>query len=732
MSLINPSDTLERQNEKLLHITQALMRRVEQNTDESGLAYAQFERAALLEAQVQERTRDLERTLDLLQESNARLEDANTATEMARSNLTEAIETINEGFALFDQDDRLVLSNSRFCRDLLDIEPQLVAGLTFSDYVALISTSRFLALPDDMAPELWAERRMAHHRDNHVIFNVRLIWDRWLQVSEHRTARGGTVILQTDVTDIIRLERLERDKLRDRQAQMFRATLDHLNQGVCIFDKDRNLIGWNKKMDTLLDLPPKQSVLGLKFSVLLGRLVEELEFDPGFSAEHLGRWSERVGGRKPIAFEITRGSVQTLSVFAQEMPDRGFVISFTDVTSEREAARTLFEMNELLERRVDERTRELGVALAEAERANASKSRFVAAASHDLLQPLSAAKLFVSSLADQLTEPDLNGVIDKTETALASVESIIEALLDISKLDSGKAAFSIQPVQLSAILGPLRDELTPVANTKGIDLRIVDSQLSVRSDPGYLRRIIQNLITNAIRYTDTGKVVAGVRRNGGSARIEIWDTGQGIDPADQAAIFQEFKRLDTAGADQGLGLGLAIVDRACNMLDHPLCLWSSPGKGSCFSLNVALNPDQRALATQTAAPLPASELRHLGQVILLVENDMQLARAMVMMIEGWGAEVLHAQDAQEALMLLSDIDLIPDAMLLDYQLGTDMSGIDLCQKIFKKYSAVPTAIVSADRTKELRKTCAQMGVDIIAKPIDKHRLSTFLRRAVSV
>ena len=245
--LVNPADSIERQNEKLLQIAQSLMRRVEQKNEQSGLAYQQFERAALLETQVRERTRELERTLDLLQDSNARLEVANFETETARSNLTEAIETINEGFALFDTDDQLVLSNSRFCRDLVDVEEQLVAGLSFSDYVSLISSSRFLALPDNTAPSDWAMQRMQRHGDEHVVFNVQLQWDRWLQVSEHRTTRGGTVILQTDVTEIIRMERQERDKMRDQQATMLQATLDHLNQGVCIFDHNQILVGWNKE-----------------------------------------------------------------------------------------------------------------------------------------------------------------------------------------------------------------------------------------------------------------------------------------------------------------------------------------------------------------------------------------------------------------------------------------------------------------------------------------------------
>ena len=182
MSLINPLDSIERQNEKLLLISKVLMRRVEQKNEQSGLAYAQFERAALLEMQVKERTIDLERTLDLLQESNAQLEEANRETETARTNLGEAIETINEGFALFDSNDLLVLFNSRFCRDMKDVEMRLVEGLPFNDYVDLVSRSSSLALPPDVTPAQWANRRTERHRIE--IAGSTVMMSRGIEISE--------------------------------------------------------------------------------------------------------------------------------------------------------------------------------------------------------------------------------------------------------------------------------------------------------------------------------------------------------------------------------------------------------------------------------------------------------------------------------------------------------------------------------------------------------------------
>lgn len=652
MPLINPEDTLERQNEKLLTIAQSLMRRVEQKTDQSGLAYQQFERSALLESEVRERTHDLERALDLLQESNARLEIANDETERARSNLTEAIETINEGFALFEADEGLVLSNNRFCRDFIDIEGQLVPGLPFEDYISLISGSGYIALPDGQSPAQWAAQRLTKHGDDHAVFNVGLKWDRWLQVSEHRTSRGGTVILQTDVTTIIRRERRARDKMRDLQAEMLQATLDHLNQGVCIFDKDQALVGWNSRMDGLLTVTPDQVALGTTFDVLLSRIQGQLSFDGAFSVNDLRLWANRERPRKPIAFEVARGQSQTLSVFAQEMPDRGFVISFTDVTSERAAARTLSDMNELLERRVQDRTRELGVALATAERANASKSRFVAAASHDLLQPLSAAKLFVSSLAETITTEEAQDVMQKTEMALNSVEQFISALLDISKLDAEKAVFDIQSIKLSQIFEPLRNEMTPLAQGKGIDLRVIDSSATVLSDPGYLRRIVQNLLSNAIRYTSEGKILVGVRRVAGALRLEVWDTGIGIAQSDQATIFKEFERLSPTRADLGLGLGLAIVERACKGLGHTISVCSTPGKGSCFSVEIPVEAERGARPSPDPLPRAVSS----DALLVLVTPNPDEATFIASLFEDLEATVLLAKTVGQARSLLKDAE----------------------------------------------------------------------------
>lgn len=600
-TLINSSDPPDRRIEKLLAVAGALMARVEAATDDSGAAYAQFQRAAMLEDQVRDRTRDLERALDLLNESNARLAEAMREAEAARANLSSAIETVQEGFALFDVEDRLVMCNSRFGMHLTDVHPDLAPGLAFADYVALVSRSRHLELPQGETPETWAERRMQRHRDRHVIFNVRLIWDRWIQVSEHRTAEGGTVILQTDVTDIIRNERVERGRMLDDQARMIRATLDHLDQGVAIFDPQARLAGWNQRLSVLLTLPLSRLRRGMAFDQLLAQMAGEMRLQAPMEPAALRGWAERGPGRGPLVFQAERLGGLILTVFAQELPDGGFVMSFTDVTAERTALAALHRANETLEARVRERTLELEDALADAERANASRSRFVAAASHDLLQPLAAAKLFIASAADG----EGAGALDKALNALQSVEGILGALLDISKLESGRMAVTVGPVEVQPMLRRLAEEFAPLAAAKGLRLRLRAGAHLVESDAGYLRRILQNLIGNAIRYTDRGGVLVAARRRGSSLRLEVWDTGPGIPEEAQEMIFREFQRLNArASAAEGMGLGLAIVERACGLLGHPLELVSRVGRGSLFRVTVPLLAPaapgrRRALRTTT-------------------------------------------------------------------------------------------------------------------------------------
>ncbi|MCF8512653.1 MAG: PAS-domain containing protein [Rhodobacteraceae bacterium] len=724
-TLVNPEDPPARQIEKLLAISTVLMRRVEQITDDGGAAYAQFQRAAMLEDQVRERTRELERALDLLNASNAAPEDANRETERTRQNLADAIETVQEGFALFGPDDVLVMCNARFCVHLTDVRPRLVPGLGFAAYVDLVSRSSDLELPAGETPESWAIQRRRRHIDQHVIFNVRMRWDHWVQVSEHRTADGGTVVLQTDVTDLIRLERQELGRLLDDQERLVRATLDHINQGVAIFDAGQRLVGWNARLGVLLALPMVRMRVGAEFETLFDGLARQFRFGEGMTAERLATWVDGRRGRPPITFELRRNPGLILDVFAQEMPDKGFLLSFTDVTAERRAVEDMARAKETLEARVVERTLDLEDALAQAERANASRSRFVAAASHDLLQPLSAAKLFLSSLPETEVPAPVAEAVGKAQNALLSVEGILAALLDISRLESGKAAVTVAPVRMGRLLRQLADEFAPLAAAKGLELRFRPCDAVVLSDAGYLRRILQNLIGNAIRYTDRGRVLVAARPRARMLRLEVWDTGPGIPHEEQENIFKEFHRVAArASASEGLGLGLAIVDRAAALLGHPLGLASRPGRGTVFMLQVPLT--DLAAVPDPAAGQGTSAGSVQGRIVLLVENDSELRRAMVLLLEKWGAAVIEAASGEEALALIEDLGILPDAMIADHGLGAGMTGLQTVQALRLRAPHLPVRLISADRSETLHEAARAAGIGFLVKPVEPEALRAFL------
>lgn len=726
-SLIDTSDTLERQNRKLMKIIEVLMRRVEQTTNDGGVAYAHFERAVMLEDQITDRTRDLERALNLLNDSNAQLATAIRRAERAQSDLANAIETLQEGFALFDRDGHLVMNNSRFGMYMPDLVARLRPGLDFESYVRHASESRFLELPDAQTSYEWAARRLQLHQEKHVMFNLNLTGDCWVQVSEHRTRDGQTVILQTDITDIIRLERRERGKMLDDQAQLVRATLEHIDQGVCIFDRTGQLRGWNQNAGEMLSIPLSHFRVGIQFDVILRRIGSDFQIEGILTPDDIASWVASTDRRAPLRFHMRSGGRKTLEVFARQMPDQGFVISFSDVTAERAAARALAHANERLEQRVLERTLELEDALGDAERANASKSRFVAAASHDLRQPLSAARLYLASIHEELTSDDHRALMDKAQRALTSVEDIIDALLDISRLESGHVEVDVTQVPLGRILDQLHDEFAPHAALKGLGLRFVPCGAIVETDASYIRRVLQNLIANAIRYTTSGKILVGARRRGRTLRLEVRDTGPGIAPADQDKIFQEFHRLDAhVSAAEGMGLGLAIVDRACALLGHPLELRSDLGCGSVFTVTVPLLHSERASGRHDQPGRPSGRPALDRQIVLLVENDPDLRQAITLLLHGWGADVIDAPDLSAAMAQLDDLDIRPDAMLVDYELDDGVTGPDVIAQITARFGPVPARIITGHLSETVRAHCRASGLEVMTKPLDPALLEQFL------
>lgn len=733
--MMSPGDDPGRRHEKLVVIAQALIRHIEDPPQDPAGGYAQFQRAAVLEDEVRARTRQLEHALDLLNASNASLSQAYREKEAARQNLSSAIEAVQEGFALFDAQDVLVMCNSRFNAMLPDILDRLQPGLDFETYLRLVCSSRHFTPPEGMTAEGWMEMRRRRHAERHFILTQELAEGRLVQVSEQRTADGGTAILQTEVTDLIRAERAERGRLLDDQAAILKATLEHLPLGVCLFDARLRLLAWNRNLAEMLALPLPKLREGTHFDELWHQLRARFDFPAQLGANRLADWARSVRRRESFGVQVTREAgaegPRTLALHAQEIPDGGFVLSIDDITDYSRALDSVSRANETLEARVAARTEELRDALAQAERANASRARFVAAVGHDLMQPLSAATLFVGALLEDVDLPTPRAKVEKIQRSLDSVSGLIEALLDISRLEAGQAALTVEPVALAPLFEQLREEFTPVAQDKGLELTVRPAQGWVISDRLYLRRILQNLLSNAIRYTDRGRVLVAARPRPGRVLLEVRDTGRGIEEKNHRLVFAEFKRLDAkASASEGLGLGLAIVDRAAALLGHKVALRSAPGRGSTFSVEVAATPlhlpDRgRALSGLGSNPGDRPEV-----TALVVENDTAMMQALTGLLEQWGVNVLDVSSGEDAVALLDETGVEPDLCILDFQLGAGMDGLDCLRQLRARLGTLSRYwLMSADRSEALQTQAAELGVSVLSKPIAPARLAEIVAAA---
>ncbi len=712
------------ENIRLRAIVTALMDRAE-NAQSASRPMGQIQHVVALEQQIRARTRDLAETLDKLRIVNSRLAHAERDAVRTRNSLTDALEAMREGFALFDAADSLIMWNSRFCAGLPDLRSQIGQGLNFRDYVRLVSESPYLNVPKGSTRAQWVAQRMDSHLRRNVNFTVPLVDDQWIQVSEQRMPSGGTAVTQTDVTAMVRNEREERAKLLDEQAQMVRATLDHIDQGVMIFDAKARLAGWNRRLRELLAPPVELLTIGTPFVIVLGDLMRRNQLGREDIRRNLLDWTAAPPVRAPLSIEVTQGDGMVLHLSAQAMPDRGFVISVTDLTKERRAQAALHSLNETLEARVASRTTELVAARDAAERANTSKSRFVASASHDLLQPLNAAKLFLASLAATPLDASQARLADRVRSAFGSVEEILGALLDISRLDIGAARAKAEPIALGPLLDRLNEEFAPTAQARGLRLQVMPSRAVVQSDPVYLKRIVQNLVSNALRYTQNGRVLVGARRQNGHLRLEVWDTGPGIPADKQTEIFQEFTRLDPT-AEAGMGLGLAIVEQACALLGHPLALDSKVGRGTVFRVTVPLAPHD--LTTFDLLPpndTPRSPLDDL--LVLVVENDPTVRAGMMQVLEQWGTSPVEAANLVEAEGLIEDLGVAPDVILADYHLDEGANGIALVTHLRARHGPIPAILITANHSPELAEQATEAGLLLLTKPLALRRLKRVLQ-----
>src|SRR5713226_1744232 len=443
--------------------------------------------------------------------------------------------------------------------------------------------------------------------------------------------------------------------------EILQTALDHFRQCIAVFDKELHLVCWNRQFGEILALPPQLTRFGTGLDHILRFHAEQTTSDKNTAdalvRERLGRY---VASSEAFLERFDERDL-VMEVRANPMPDGGIVTTFTDITPSVKAAEELERANESLERRVQERTEELtllntelGRAKAEAEQANISKTRFLAAASHDILQPLNAARLYVTSLVERQGDGDDAQLVGNIDASLDAVEEIFGALLDISRLDTGAMKPEFVSFRVGELLRQLEVEFAPLAQEKGLKLEFVPCSLAAQSDRRLLRRLLQNLVSNAIKYTPKGRVLVGCRRGRGRLRVEVHDTGLGIPASKKRAIFQEFHRLDQgAKVARGLGLGLSIVERIARVLDHKIAVASPVDRGSQFSVEVPLSAVVPARQQQQVAP-DVDRVQLSGISVLCLDNDVAILDGMEMLLEGWGCRVLKAADLEAAIAVIAD------------------------------------------------------------------------------
>lgn len=515
---------------------------------------------------------------------------------------------------------------------------------------------------------------------------------------------------------------------------MLQTALSQMDQGVAVFDSSDRLAIWNRRFRNLLDLPEQVGQVGYPLSDIVGILT-----DRGDLAEEDGEAMIARIKTLDAPFSLAlRGGERIIEVRSNTMPDEGIVATFTDMTDRVAAARALEQANETLEQRVEERTAELmrvNRALAEAraaaDEANLGKTRFFAAAGHDILQPLNAARLYSSSLVERLGDSDNRQLVRNIDSALESVESILGAVLDISRLDTGAMKPRVVSVPLGELLQRVETDFAPIAREKNLKFKVMPTSLSVRTDPNLLRRLVQNLVSNAIKYTISGKVLVGARRRGGEVVIDVVDSGIGIPSSKFKTVFKEFARLDEgARTASGLGLGLSIVDRISRVLSHPVELVSTPGRGTIF--RVRMPRDAGALRTKPAdakakvVPQPLSGLR-----VLCIDNEPQILDGMALLLSGWGCSVERV-DSVAAIDGMASGSHAPDIVIADYHLD-DGNGIEAILKLRASLGgSIPGLLITADRSAEVRAEAEKYGLGVQHKPVKPAALRAYITQTANL
>ncbi|MGL4315457.1 MAG: hybrid sensor histidine kinase/response regulator NahK/ErcS' [Pseudomonas sp.] len=641
--------------------------------------------------------------------------------------LQRAVDNLSQGVAMVSAEGQLELWNRRFL-ELCSLAP-IEAHRPFAEVMA---ESELRLLTPDSRDDQGAPLHECE---------LRLFDGRMLEVRTHPLPTGGFVNTFTDIT-----ERFRQAEALSESERWIRLITDHVPALIAYLNADLVYEFTNKVYEEWYHWPR---------SSLLGRSLREVHND-----EHCRRlqpYIDRALNGESVSFEVseTNFSGQERGMLRSYVPNRlasgevvGIFVLIRDITERRRTSEALHQAYQNLELRVRERTAELTTlngqlrreidersqaearlreAKREAELANLSKTKFLAAVSHDLLQPLNAARLFTSALLEQQQAQAGSGLIRNISNSLEDVENLLGTLVDISKLDAGVVKPDISSFAVGDLLENLAAEFRQLAGSEGLVLQFVPCSACVRSDIQLLARILRNLLTNAIRYTASGRILLGCRRRGQSLSIEVWDTGMGIAEDKLGEIFQEFKRGEgQRHQDRGLGLGLAIVDKIVRMLGHRVRVASRLGQGSLFAIEVPLTRRVSVLQQEPEAmPLATGVLQ--GARIWVLDNDAAICAGMRTLLEGWGCRVVTALSEDDLARQVDNYHAAADLLIADYHLDDGRDGVQAVTSInARRGEPLPALMVTANYSNELKQSLRELGHTLLHKPVKPMKLKTTL------
>ncbi|WP_421992557.1 PAS-domain containing protein [Qipengyuania sp.] len=487
-------------------------------------------------------------------------------------------------------------------------------------------------------------------------------------------------------------------------AELLQIAIENIDQGVALVDAEMRLVAWNRRYQELFDLPEELVCVGTPIAELIRFNLKRTDLPSDVIEQQVTRRLEHMRAGREHRIESEQSDGRIMRIVGTPTPGGGYTTSYTDITEDRRA-------EQALEEKVAERTEQLSRANSALSEATRSKTRFLAAASHDLIQPLNAARLFTSALGEEVAgKSDLERLVRDLDGSIVSADRLIRTLLDISKLDAGGIVPRVEPVALDRVLLEIEREFAVQAAAKGLKLRRVSTSAWVKTDRALITSVLRNLVSNAIRYTDTGGLVIGVRRGDPELRVCVVDTGRGIAPEDRDAIFEEFNRGNSTDRE-GLGLGLAIVRRTTRLLGLHIETTSQPGRGSQFALHMPATHWAKASRKQ-----PSREpVQALGDArVLVVDNDRSALTATSALLDKWGLSAICAASLSQALDLCPDT---PEIVIMDFRLDGDERGDTVYAALCRSWgSKVPAILLTAEDSEETKIAARNMGANRLLKP----------------